>query len=657
MLKKRIDKYITICYITSRPFVYKLMDQESEGGIHKMKHMRTLLAGALTAAMLLSGCTAQPDASAQPSGSTTPAPSETGSAAIFTPGTYEGTGKGYGGDIKVSVTVDETSITDIEVVEQTETEGVGGAALPTLVDKVLSAQSVNIDGVSGATYTSDGFLTAVREAITASGADPDALGQGQTGGDEAKETVTMSTDVVVVGAGGAGLAAALTAAQNGADVVVLEKMAMVGGASSMAGGGTNATGSQWQQSYGIEDSPEAYFMDIMENGHFFSDARTLWLYANTQGAAFDWLVAEDGAALPYVNSQPSPSAEHTYGRTFSPEGGGAGVVSALQQKVTDLGVEILLETPAQELMVTDGTVTGVKALAADGTPYEITANSVILATGGYGANTDMLPETVTSLPYAGAVSATGDGLNMATAIGADAINLDKVNIQPHSIILPDGRGQHTFQGCLAMYNKTGSILVSDQGVRFVNEQGSANDIKAGMEQNEHSYLIMDAASFETYAQTCIASHNFTQEQLDQWLEANGTSNPVFAHADSLEDLAAIVGIPSGALTETVERYNGFVSAGEDTDFGRKVSTAMGDGPYYAVEMNLRYYATLGGLHINDNMQVLDTDGQPIQGLYAAGEVVGGVVGDIYAPGSLFGWAMTSGHNAGLAVTGNTVFEG
>lgn len=622
-----------------------------------MKHMRTLLAGALTAAMLLSGCTAQPDASAQPSGSTTPAPSETGSAAIFTPGTYEGTGKGYGGDIKVSVTVDETSITDIEVVEQTETEGVGGAALPTLVDKVLSAQSVNIDGVSGATYTSDGFLTAVREAITASGADPDALGQGQTGGDEAKETVTMSTDVVVVGAGGAGLAAALTAAQNGADVVVLEKMAMVGGASSMAGGGTNATGSQWQQSYGIEDSPEAYFMDIMENGHFFSDARTLWLYANTQGAAFDWLVAEDGAALPYVNSQPSPSAEHTYGRTFSPEGGGAGVVSALQQKVTDLGVEILLETPAQELMVTDGTVTGVKALAADGTPYEITANSVILATGGYGANTDMLPETVTSLPYAGAVSATGDGLNMATAIGADAINLDKVNIQPHSIILPDGRGQHTFQGCLAMYNKTGSILVSDQGVRFVNEQGSANDIKAGMEQNEHSYLIMDAASFETYAQTCIASHNFTQEQLDQWLEANGTSNPVFAHADSLEDLAAIVGIPSGALTETVERYNGFVSAGEDTDFGRKVSTAMGDGPYYAVEMNLRYYATLGGLHINDNMQVLDTDGQPIQGLYAAGEVVGGVVGDIYAPGSLFGWAMTSGHNAGLAVTGNTVFEG
>lgn len=622
-----------------------------------MKHMRTLLAGALTAAMLLSGCTAQPDASAQPSGSTTPAPSETGSAAIFTPGTYEGTGKGYGGDIKVSVTVDETSITDIEVVEQTETEGVGGAALPTLVDKVLSAQSVNIDGVSGATYTSDGFLTAVREAITASGADPDALGQGQTGGDEAKETVTMSTDVVVVGAGGAGLAAALTAAQNGADVVVLEKMAMVGGASSMAGGGTNATGSQWQQSYGIEDSPEAYFMDIMENGHFFSDARTLWLYANTQGAAFDWLVAEDGAALPYVNSQPSPSAEHSYGRTFSPEGGGAGVVSALQQKVTDLGVEILLETPAQELMVTDGTVTGVKALAADGTPYEITANSVILATGGYGANTDMLPETVTSLPYAGAVSATGDGLNMATAIGADAINLDKVNIQPHSIILPDGRGQHTFQGCLAMYNKTGSILVSDQGVRFVNEQGSANDIKAGMEQNEHSYLIMDAASFETYAQTCIASHNFTQEQLDQWLEANGTSNPVFAHADSLEDLAAIVVIPSGALTETVERYNGFVAAGEDTDFGRKVSTAMGDGPYYAVEMNLRYYATLGGLHINDNMQVLDTDGQPIQGLYAAGEVVGGVVGDIYAPGSLFGWAMTSGHNAGLAFTGNTVFEG
>ena len=165
-----------------------------------MKHIRTLLAGALTAALLLSGCTAQPQNSAQPSGSASPEPSEAGSVtAVFTPGTYEGTGKGYGGDIKVSVTLDETSITDIEVLEQTETEGVGGAALPTLVDKVLSAQSVNIDGVSGATYTSDGFLTAVREAITASGADPDSLGQGQTGESEAKDTVTMSTDVVVVG--------------------------------------------------------------------------------------------------------------------------------------------------------------------------------------------------------------------------------------------------------------------------------------------------------------------------------------------------------------------------------------------------------------------------------------------------------------------------
>ena len=618
-----------------------------------MRRIRSVLAGLLAAAMLLSGCAGQP-ASSQAASSQ--AESNSAIAVEFTPGSYEGTGKGYAGDIKVSVTVDQNSITGIEVLEQNETEGVGGAALPTLVDRVLDTQSLAIDAVAGATYTSQGFLEAVTQAIEATGADPASLSQSQSGSQEPKETVSLTTDVVVVGAGGAGLAAALTAVQGGADVIVLEKMAMVGGASAMAGGGTNATGSQWQQEYGIEDSPEAYFMDIMKNGHYYSDARTLWLYANTQGAAFDWLVAEDGAALPYNNTQPGPSAEHTYGRTFSPQGGGAGVVNGLESALENLGIEIMLETPAQELIVTDGVVTGVKALGSDGTPYEITAESVILATGGYGADTDMLPEEVSVLPYAGAVSATGDGLKMATAIGADAINLDKVNIQPHSIILPDGRGQHTFQGCLAMYNKTGSVLVSDQGVRFVNEQGTANTIIAGMRQNESSYLIMDAASFETYTQTCIASHNYTQEQLDQWLEANGTSTPVFAHAETLEDLASILDMPAGALTETVERYNGFVAAGEDSDFGRKVTAPMGEGPYYAVEMNLRYYATLGGLHINDTMQVLDPNGQPIPGLYAAGEVVGGVVGDIYATGSLFGWAMTSGHNAGLAVTGQTVFE-
>lgn len=619
-----------------------------------MKKSR-LLGALLAFTILASGCTgapAQPSATTTPTGSATPTPTAPASGLSFTPGTYEGVGTGYDGELKLNVTVDAANITAIDVTAHNETEGIGAAALPVLVEKVIAGQTLDVDSVSGATATSKGFMDAMTDAMGKSGVDMDALTSAAGGETAAKDTVTLDTQVVVVGAGGAGLAAALTAAQNGAEVLVLEKMAMVGGASSMAGGGTNATGSQWQREVGIEnDSAETVFMDLMKNGHFSNDAATLWLYANTMGAAFDWLVAEDGAALPYVKETPNASAEHSVGRNFSPEGGGAGVVNALLGKCEAAGIEVMMETPAQELITDGGKVTGVKALGADGTPYVINAEKVIIATGGYGANTDMLTDEVKSLPYAGAVGATGDGLKMATAIGAGTLNLDKVNIQPHSIILPTGRGQHTFQGCLAMYGGTGSILVSDQGARFINERGSADAIKQAMLKNEHTYLIMDAASYETYIATCIASRNFTQEQADEWLAANGAMDPVFATGATLAELGSVIKVPGDALAASVEKYNAAVAAGEDAEFGRKVSAPMAvEGPYYAVEMNLRYYATLGGLHINDGMQVLNESGVTIEGLYAAGEVVGGALGDIYAPGALFGWAMTSGHNAGLSVT-------
>lgn len=615
-----------------------------------------LLGGLLALTVLVSGCTSAPanpstTPSITPSTSATPSASAGAAGLSFTPGSYEGVGTGYDGELKLTVTVDAASITAIDVTSHNETEGIGAAALPVLVEKVVNGQTLAIDSISGATATSKGFMEAMTDAMGKSGVDMAALTSTAGGETAAKDAVTLDTQVVVVGAGGAGLAAALTAAQNGAKVLVLEKMALPGGASSMAGGGTNATGSKWQKEMGVEnDSPETVFMDLMKNGHFSNDAATLWLYANTMGAAFDWLVDENGAAVPYVKEKPESSAEHSVGRNFSPEAGGASVVNALLAKCESEGVEVMLETPAQELITENGKVVGVKALGADGTPYTINAEKVIIATGGFGANTDMLTESVKKYPYAGAVGATGDGLNMATAIGAGTLNMDKVNIQPHSITLPSGRGQHTFQGCLAMYGGTGTILVSDQGVRFTNERGNADSIKQAMLKNEHSYLIMDATSYETYIATCIASRNFTQEQADEWLAANGSMTPVFATGATLAELGSVINVPGDALSASVEKYNASVAAGEDAEFGRKVSAPMaGEGPYYAVEMNLRYYATLGGLHINDNMQVLNEQGAPIEGLYAAGEVVGGALGDIYAPGALFGWAMTSGHNAGLAV--------
>ncbi|WP_353097569.1 flavocytochrome c [Tissierella praeacuta] len=588
--------------------------------------------------LLVSGCS-----------TTTPSPNDNSSTSKLTPGTYKSTVDGFSGEIELSMEVDENKILKIEV-KETETPTLGGAAIKQLKTDVIEKQSLNIDTVAGATISSAAFLKAVEEALSQAGANLEDFTKVEAEANENKEKISLSADLVVVGAGGAGLTASLSAAQGGLDVILLEKMPMAGGASAMAGGGTNATGSKMQRSYGIEDTPEMLFMDLMRNGSFSNHANTTWIYANTVGEAFDWLVAEDGAGLKYKDNEPKPSAEHSVGRTFSPEGAGSGVVTSLLEKVEALGVKVMYETPAKELMTENRVVKGVKAVAKDGTTYEIAAKSVILASGGYGANEELLTDYVRSLAYAGAVSATGDGLLMAQEVGADSINLDKVNIQPHSIVLPDGRGQHTYQGALAMYGGTGSVLVSDKGERFVNEQGSGASIKAKMEENKHSYLIMDEESFNLYTKTCIASKNYTEKQLNEWLEANGTTTPIFAKGDTLEDLAKIIDISGDNLKETVIKYNGFVAKGEDSDFGRKVSKPMNEkGPFYAVEMNLRYYASLGGLRINNNMQVVKADDTPIEGLYAAGEIVGGVLGDIYAPGALFGWAMTSGYNAGNAV--------
>ena len=611
-----------------------------------MKRRLGLLSMILALMLVLASC-----GGAGKSEDSSPAAEEGQAAdALFTPGTYEGTSKGFGGDIKVSVTVTETEIAEIVIGENSETEGIGAAAMPKLVDAIIGGQTLAVDSVSGATITSEGFMKAMEDALTQAGADINALKSANADSGADKETVEMSKQVVVVGAGGSGLAAAVDAAQQGAEVLVIEKMAIAGGATAMAVGGTNSTGSEWQKEAGIEDSPELLFEDLMRNGHNKNYEPTVRHYSETVGDAFNWLVAEDGANLQYDKEDtPSPSAEHTVGRNYSAVGGGGAIVKTLLERADENGVEIIYDLAGKELIVEDGKVTGIKALATDGTPYEIKSEAVIIATGGFGANEEYLDDYVKSLAYAGAVSATGDGLEMATAIGADTVNMDLVNIQPHSIIKPDGRGQHTYQGVLKMYFGTGSILVSDKGERFINEQGSGYDIKTAMEKNEHSYLIMDAPSFEEYAKTCIESKNYTQEDLDEWLAANGTMTPVFAKADTLEDLAAIVEMPGDALKASVEKYNGFVAAGEDADFGRKVSAPMSEeGPFYLVEMNLRYYATLGGLKTNDKMQVVNTEEQPIEGLFAAGEVVGGLCGDIYTPGALFGWAMTSGKNAGDA---------
>lgn len=557
----------------------------------------------------------------------------------MTPGTYEAAAQGFHGDVKLSVTVDAEKITAIDILEHSETEGIGAAALPKLVEAVLANQTIGVDSVAGATVTSEAFKAAMTDALTQAGADMDKM----TAAVEAStlEDVQMDADVVVVGAGAAGLSAALKTAQNGHSVILLEKMGVIGGASAMAGSGTMATGSKWQKEDGYEDSAEKLVEDMMANGHQKNDRATVELFANTIGEAFDWLVGEDGAAVPYQRSG-KPS------RSYSGEGRGAGVCKNLAERLEAAGGTLLTNTPATELVVENGAVVGVKA-EGEGKAYIIRAKAVILASGGYGANDALVPDEYKKFVYAGHAGATGDAIKMVEGLDADLINMDLVNTQPNSMILPSGLGQYCNPGVAGAY-KAGAYMVNQNGERFFNESANAWDLMQAMKQNEAQYLIMDQTAFDNFNAGMTNSKIYTMEDVEKWLSDDYDGQPVMKQGATLAELCEKLNLPADAVETSAKAFNDCAAAQTADVFGRTPAAAQSEeGPFYALQMHIRYYASLGGLHINDSMQVLNTKQEAIPGLYAAGEVVGGLEGDVYMGATLFGWAVASGYDAANAV--------
>ena len=557
----------------------------------------------------------------------------------MTPGTYEAEAQGFHGDVKLSVTVDAEKITAIDILEHSETEGIGAAALPKLVEAVLANQTIGVDSVAGATVTSEAFKAAMTDALTQAGADMDKMTAAVAASE--LEDVQMDADVVVVGAGAAGLSAAVKTGQNWDSVVLLEKMGVIGGASAMAGSGTMATGSKWQKEDGYEDSAEKLVEDMMANGHQKNDRATVELFANTIGEAFDWLVGEDGAAVPYQRSG-KPS------RSYSGEGRGAGVCKNLAERLEAAGGTLLTNTPATELVVENGAVVGVKA-EGEGKAYTIRAKAVILASGGYGANDALVPDEYKKFVYAGHAGATGDAIKMVEGLDADLINMDLVNTQPNSMILPSGLGQYCNPGVAGAY-KAGAYMVNQNGERFFNESANAWDLMQAMKQNEAQYLIMDQTAFDNFNAGMTNSKIYTMEDVEKWLSDDYDGQPVMKQGATLAELCEKLNLPADAVEASAKAFNDCAAAQTADAFGRTPAAAQSEeGLFYALQMHIRYYASLGGLHINDSMQVLNTKQEAIPGLYAAGEVVGGLEGDVYMGATLFGWAIASGYDAANAV--------
>lgn len=615
---------------------------------------RKLAAGALALTLLLSACTSttpsQTEAPTQAPASTQAqneaAENTENGQGKFVAGTYTASTMGNNGTLQVSVTFSEDEILSIELDECVETVGLGTAAIEKMSEQITTNQSLNVDTVTGATYTSGAFLTAVIDCVKQAQGDVDALRAAPI--EEAPATQEeISCDLVVVGGGSAGMIAAIRAAEAGLDVVILEKMVYTGGASMIAGGNMVIAGSQYQKDKGVtDDTPQSLIEDLKANGSNLNDTLLLGLYAENIGSTVDWAMEKVGLA--FVDADLIYGAEYTHDRQAALLGGAAGYAQTLRTALDATNAKLMLETKAEKLIVEDGAVTGVEATASNGSTYTIKAKSVILATGGYGNNVDMLTEELQKVLYYGPMSSTGDGQLMAQEVNAKFELMEYGKSYPNGVEVAQRIGKSTIYGNLAAFDIS-AILINKGGERVVNERASNRTILNAQlaAEGQQLYLFMDAASYDAFSNN-LSKNSITKEDLERWLANNGSTTPVLVKGDSIEEVASIIGIDSATLQATVDKYNGFVQSGEDQDFGRLPSfmtAEIGAGPYYIVEQKPRFATTMGSLMTTESLQVLNESGEPIPNLYAAGEIVNGVHGDDSASGANLGWALTSGRLA------------
>ena len=565
--------------------------------------------------------------------------------AAMTDGTYTGEGKGRNGTITVEVTVKAGKLDAVKVVKHTETVGISDAAVADFPKAIVAAQSTAVDAVAGATMTSEGIRAAVAQAIQKAGGDPAQFAAAVVKKKAAKKLVKENADIVVVGAGGSGISAAVKAETLGANVILIEKMPVIGGATALNAGTLIATGSKYQREVMKEtkDSPELAYKDIFTVGKNRNDPVLVKMVTERVGGVVDWLIYD--MKIPY-----GPAAtqypDHSANRQLGVTGRSVNYLNLMREKFLGMGGKLMLQTRAQELIRDDaGKVVGVRATDKDGNTVELTSRAVILASGGYGAVKSMLPKEMSNYVFYGLDSETGDGYKMATDIGAGTINLDLVKMYPQGVETVPGHGLAATASSTDTMKKSGAIYVNKLGQRYVDENaalGVLTDMTVA--QPDHiAYIVMDAKAWKEYVRKSLEDRLVPNEEtLMTWTKIVNNGRPVMAVSDNLADAAKTMGVDAEGLAKTVAHWNDMVKAGKDTDFNRKITGGLGEGPYYIVEQKVRYQTTLGGLKADADLRILDKAGKPIPGLYGAGCVVGGANGADSLTAMMNSWAIVSG---------------
>ena len=527
------------------------------------------------------------------------------------PDATEGTAKGYKGEVVAHVSFDGDKISNIHVDHQ-ETEGLGAAAIDKMVPQIIENQSVNIDSVSGATSSSKALIEAVSAAITAAGHNIEDYQEDFTSTDKERTDATKDVDVVVVGGGGAGFAAAVTAKENGADVVLLEKMPQVGGNTLISGGEMAAPANELQEKDGIEDSKELFAEDVKEAG---GNPELIDVLADHATEDAYWL--RDDIGVKWLDSLMFFGG-HSVKRSLIPEAhSGNELIKNYLKKCEELGIEVITDADVKEILTEDNKVAGVKAETPDEN-LTVNAKSVVLATGGFGANDEMTYENDNEIDEyvksTNSPGATGDGIIMAEKLGADTVDMDKIQLYP---ICDPETGRLLYVGDTRLVG--GALLVNKEGNRFVEELGTRREISLAIkDQTDHvGYLLWDEKSNETTG--TMASN--PEEAKEQFEKGN------LVKADTIEELAEHFDLDKDQLLKTVETFNENSKKEEDPDFNlRMLGWTVEEGPFYMLKAAPAVHHTMGGLKINTEAEVLTKDDEVIDGLYAAGEVTGGIHG-------------------------------
>ena len=570
------------------------------------------------------------------------------------------TGEAFGHDkenpVKVTLTIKDKTITKVEVDASHETNGIGSKAAETMPGAIVAANSLEVDGVSGATQTSKAIIEAATAALKQAGLEPSDLVSKNTSTTKAKD-IEETVDVVVVGAGGAGMTAAITATDAGKKVIVVESQPIAGGNSVRSTGGMNAAKTPYQdknefkEAAGVEKTlataaekyadnatitalaatvksqwdayqanPQGYFdsvelmeLDTLIGGKGKNNPELVKALAENSAAAIEWL-ASIGAEVKNVGAFGGASVKRIH-RPVNADGKvtavGAYIVPILEKNLQDRNVQFLFDTTANEIIMKDGKAVGIKATGKDGHKVTINAKSVVIATGGFGANAEMVEKYKPELKgfaTTNAEGAQGQGIEMATAVGAATVDMDQIQIHPTVHIEEDGNAHLITEGLRG----DGAILVNAEGKRFYDEVSTRDKVSAAIiaQPEKSAWLVVDQSMVDKSA--VIAGY------IKSGYTVTGAT---------YEELAKAMGVDEATFVSTMNTWNQAVEAKSDAEFNRtSFANPLTTAPYYAIKITPAVHHTMGGIAINPKAEVLNEKGEAISGLFAAGEVTGGVHG-------------------------------